>query len=154
VPETRSATIRGTDPVGQLLAVGSLFGLVFVLIESPDRGWTHPWIQLTAAAAALTFVAFLRYESRHPNPFIELRLFRSVPFAAATATALSVFTVWGAFLFMMSIYLQGWRGYCRWGQPSWCSHRFRAGWSAGPATGRRCCSERSAGRRCVVTPCR
>jgi EmrB/QacA subfamily drug resistance transporter len=111
VPETRSSTIRGTDPVGQLLATGSLFGLVFVLIESPGRGWTHPWIQVTAAAVVLAFVGFLRYESRHANPFIELRFFRSVSFAAATAVALSVFIVWGAFLFMMSIYLQGWRGY-------------------------------------------
>lgn len=111
VPESRSATIRGIDPIGQLLAAGSLFGLVFVLIESPGRGWTHPWIVMTAIAAVLAFVGFLRYESRHPEPFIDLRYFRSIPFAAATATALSVFIVWGAFLFMMSIYLQGWRNY-------------------------------------------
>ena len=111
VPESRSATGRGIDPVGQLLVAGSLFGLVFVLIESPGRGWTHPWIQATAAAAVLAFAGFLRHESRHPDPFIELRYFRSTTFAAATAIALSVFIVWGAFLFMMSIYLQGWRGY-------------------------------------------
>ena len=111
VPESRSATIRGADPIGQFLAAGSLFGLVFVLIESPGRGWTHPWIIMTAVAAVLAFAGFLRYESRHPEPFIELRYFRSIPFAAATATALSVFIVWGAFLFMMSIYLQGWRNY-------------------------------------------
>ena len=105
VPENRPASIRGTDPLGQLLAAGSLFGLVFVLIESPGRGWTQPWIQVTAAGAVLTFAGFLRHEARHPSPFIELRFFRSVPFAAATAIALSVFIVWGAFLFMMSIYL-------------------------------------------------
>ena len=111
VPESRSATIRGTDPIGQLLAAGSLFGLVFVLIESSGRGWTHPWIMAIAAAAACAFVGFLRYESRHPEPFIELRFFRSTPFAAATVTALCVYIVWGAFLFMMSLYLQSWRGY-------------------------------------------
>jgi EmrB/QacA subfamily drug resistance transporter len=96
VPESRSATIRGLDPVGQLLAAGSLFGLVFFLIESPGRGWTHPWVVATAVAAALAF---------------ELRFFRSIPFTSAALTALFVFMVWGAFLFMMSIYLQGWRGY-------------------------------------------
>jgi EmrB/QacA subfamily drug resistance transporter len=111
VPESRSATIRGLDPVGQLLAAGSLFGLVFFLIESPGRGWTHPWVVGAAAAAALAFVGFLRYESRHADPFIELRFFRSIPFTSAALTALFVFMVWGAFLFMMSIYLQGWRGY-------------------------------------------
>ena len=111
VPESRSATIRGFDPVGQALAAGSLFGLVFVLIESPGRGWTHPWVVAIAAATACAFAGFLLHESRHPDPFIDLRFFRSIPFAAAAATALCVFIVWGAFLFMMSIYLQGWRGY-------------------------------------------
>jgi EmrB/QacA subfamily drug resistance transporter len=111
VPESRSATVRGIDPIGQSLAAASLFGLVFILIESPGRGWTHPWIMAIAAATAMAFVGFLRYESRHPDPFIELRFFRSIPFAAAALTALFVFIVWGAFLFMMSIYLQGWRGY-------------------------------------------
>jgi EmrB/QacA subfamily drug resistance transporter len=111
VPESRSATIRGFDPVGQALAAGSLFGLVFVLIESPGRGWTHPWIVVIAAAAALAFVGFLRYESGRADPFIDLRFFRSIPFASAAVTALFAYTVWGAFLFVMSIYLQGWRGY-------------------------------------------
>jgi EmrB/QacA subfamily drug resistance transporter len=111
VPESRSATIRGIDPLGQALAAGSLFGLVFVLIESPGRGWTHPWIQVIATAAACAFVCFLWHESRHPDPFIDLRFFRSIPFASAAATAMFVYIVWGAFLFMMSIYLQGWRGY-------------------------------------------
>ncbi len=111
VPESETSTRRGTDLLGQFLGTGSLFGLVFVMIESPGRGWTHPWVIMTVAAAACAFVGFLRHESRHPDPFIDLRLFRSTTFAAAAVIALSVFTVWGAFLFMMSIYLQGWRGY-------------------------------------------
>ena len=78
------------------MVAGSLFGLVFVLIESSGRGWTHPWIIVTAVATVLAFVGFLRYESRHPEPFIELRFFRSIPFAASTVTALCVFIVWGA----------------------------------------------------------
>jgi EmrB/QacA subfamily drug resistance transporter len=111
VPESRSATIRGIDPIGQSLIAGSLFGLVFVLIESPGRGWTHPWVIGIAAAAACAFVGFLRYESRHADPFVDLRFFRSIPFTSAVVTALFVYIVWGAFMFMMSIYLQGWRGY-------------------------------------------
>ena len=111
VPESGSTTTHDIDPVGQSLAAGSLFGLVFVLIESPGRGWTHPSIMVVAAAAACAFVGFLRYELGHADPFIDLRFFRSIPFASAAVVALFVYTVWGAFLFMMSIYLQGWRGY-------------------------------------------
>ena len=50
-------------------------------------------------------------ESRRHDPFIDLRFFRSIPFASATVTAVCVFAAWGAFLFMMSLYLQGQRGY-------------------------------------------
>ncbi len=111
VPETKSATMRDIDPVGQLLAVLSLFGLVFVLIEGPGMGWTNPRILAIAVTAAVAFVAFLRYESRRHDPFIDLRFFRSIPFSSATVTAVCAFAGWGAFLFMMSLYLQGERGY-------------------------------------------
>ncbi len=111
VPESKSATMRDIDPIGQLLAVLSLFGLVFVLIEGPGLGWTDPRIVAIIVVATLAFLAFLRYESRRHDPFIDLRFFRSIPFASATVTAVCVFAAWGAFLFMMSLYLQGERGY-------------------------------------------
>lgn len=111
VPESRSATMRDIDPVGQLLAVATLFGLVFVLIEAPGLGWGHPVVVGAGIVAAVSFVAFLRYESNRDDPFIDLRFFRSVPFASAAATAVCAFAAWGAFLFMMSLYLQGERGF-------------------------------------------
>ncbi|BBY64835.1 MFS transporter [Mycolicibacterium helvum] len=111
VPESKSATMRGIDPIGQLLAVLALFGAVFVLIEAPGMGWTNPRILAIAAAAALALLGFLRYESRRKDPFIDLRFFRSIPFSSATVTAVCAFAAWGAFLFMMSLYLQGERGY-------------------------------------------
>lgn len=111
VPESRSSTMRGIDPVGQLLAMITLFALVFVLIEGPAIGWSDPRIGGTAVLSALSLAAFLRYESRRRDPFIDLRFFRSIPFASATVTAACAFAAWGAFLFMMSLYLQGERGF-------------------------------------------
>ena len=111
VPESKSATMRDIDPVGQLLAVLTLFGLVFVLIEGPGLGWTDARIVAIAVGAAVAFALFLRYESRRHDPFIDLRFFRSIPFASATVTAVCAFAGWGSFLFMMSLYLQGERGY-------------------------------------------
>ncbi|MCG5431124.1 MFS transporter [Mycobacterium sp. MYCO198283] len=111
VPESKSATMRNVDPIGQLLAVIFLFGTVFALIEGPGLGWTSPVTVAVFAVAALAFGAFLRYEARRRDPFIDLRFFRSVPFASATVTAIGAFATWGAFLFMMSLYLQGERGY-------------------------------------------
>ena len=111
VPESKSSTMRDIDPAGQLLAVLTLFGLVFVLIEGPALGWADPRIIAIAVGAAVAFVLFLRYESRRHDPFIDLRFFRSIPFASATVTAVCAFAGWGSFLFMMSLYLQGERGY-------------------------------------------
>ncbi len=111
VPESKSATMRDVDPVGQGLGMAFLFGIVFVLIEGPGLGWGNPRIVAVAVVAAVAFVAFLRYESRRHDPFIDLRFFRSIPFASATMIAVCAFASWGAFLFMMSLYLQGQRGF-------------------------------------------
>ena len=111
VPESRSVTMRDMDPVGQVLAVCALCGLVFVLIEPPALGWRSPVVVTVAVASAVALATFLRFESRRRDPFIDLRFFASVPFASATVTAVCAFAAWGAFLFMMSLYLQGERGY-------------------------------------------
>jgi len=106
VPESKSATMRNIDPIGQALAVLFLFGVVFALIEGPGQGWTSPLVLGLAVTAAVAFVGFLAYEGRRDDPFVDLRFFRSIPFASATLTAISAFAAWGAFLFIMSLYLQ------------------------------------------------
>ncbi|MGB3352190.1 MAG: MFS transporter [Mycobacterium sp.] len=111
VPETKSATMRSVDPVGQMLAVTFLFGIVYALIEGPVLGWTDARVVGIAVVAVVAFIGFLRYESRRRDPFLDLRFFRSIPFTAATVTAVSAFAAWGAFLFMMSLYLQNERSY-------------------------------------------
>ena len=85
--------------------------MVFAMIEGPVLGWTNPVLLGIAAMAAMALIGFLRYETRRTDPFIDLRYFRSEPFASATATAVCAFAAWAAFLFMMSLYLQGERGY-------------------------------------------
>lgn len=72
-----------------------LFAVVFVLIEGPGYGWTDPRTLAVAVIALLALVAFLRYESRRTDPFIDLRFFRSVPFAAATLIAVCAFAAYG-----------------------------------------------------------
>jgi predicted MFS family arabinose efflux permease len=61
--------------------------------------------------AVLALLGFLRYESRRRDPFIDLRFFHSIPFASATVIAVCAYAAYGAFLFMMSLYLQGARHY-------------------------------------------
>jgi MFS family permease len=103
--------MRDVDPIGQGLGMAFLFGIVFVLIEGPGMGWTDVRTIAVAVVAALALVGFLRYEARRHDPFIDLRFFRSIPFSSATMIAVFAFATWGAFLFMMSLYLQGERGF-------------------------------------------
>ncbi|WP_245568471.1 MFS transporter [Nocardia concava] len=100
VPESKSANPRSMDPIGQVLAIAVLFTLVFGLIEGKP---------IVFVASAVAFAGFLWHESRHPSPFIDLRFFRSFPFSSATVIAVCSFAALGAFLFDMSLYLQGTR---------------------------------------------
>lgn len=111
VPESKSATMRDVDPVGQGLGMAFLFGVVFMLIEGPVMGWADPRTVAVGVTAAVALAAFLAYEARRRDPFIDLRFFRSIPFASATMIAVCAFASWGAFLFMMSLYLQDERGF-------------------------------------------
>ncbi|NMO00543.1 MFS transporter [Gordonia sp. TBRC 11910] len=97
VPESKASKARRFDPLGQLLAAIALFTLVFALIEK------MPLLLIVSGVAG---VAFVVHERRHASPFLNLRFFRSVPFSAATITAVCAFAGFGAFLFTMSIYLQ------------------------------------------------
>ncbi|MVU83350.1 DHA2 family efflux MFS transporter permease subunit [Nocardia sp. ET3-3] len=100
VPESKSANPRSMDPIGQLLAIAVMFTLVFGLIERQPAVF---------AVSALALAGFVWHESRHPSPFIDLRFFRSFPFSSATVIAVCSFAALGAFLFDMSLYLQGTR---------------------------------------------
>ena len=53
VPESKSATMRDVDPIGQALGMAFLFGVVFVLIEGPGMGWSSPRDIVVAVVAAL-----------------------------------------------------------------------------------------------------
>jgi len=110
VPESRAARARRFDPVGQVLMVALLGGVVAAIIESGRLGWTSPVILGLLAVAALAAVGLLRYEPRRADPLLELRLFRSVPFSAAIAMAVLALCGFGAFLFVTTQYLQEVRG--------------------------------------------
>ncbi|MQY09607.1 MFS transporter [Actinomadura macrotermitis] len=110
VPESRAPRARRFDPVGQLLMIAVLGGVVFAIIESRRLGWTSPAILALLAVAVLGLLGVLVHQPRRADPLLELRLFRSVPFSSAIAMALFALCGFGAFLFMTTQYLQDVRG--------------------------------------------
>jgi EmrB/QacA subfamily drug resistance transporter len=111
VPESRAARGRRVDPVGQALVILLLAFLTYGIIEGPNSGWASPEILGCFAVAAVALGGLLWYEPRRDEPLIDLRFFRSVPFAGATVMAVCAFAALGGFLFLNTLYLQDARGY-------------------------------------------
>ncbi|WP_316752987.1 MFS transporter [Streptomyces herbicida] len=112
VPESRAAQrVRRLDVPGQALLTVVIGVSVGVLIEGPRIGWTSP-VALTAyALAVLATVAFVRVESRRPEPLMDLGLFRRPAFTGAVLGAVAVFVALNVTLLLNTLYLQHTRGW-------------------------------------------
>jgi EmrB/QacA subfamily drug resistance transporter len=111
VPESKAERARAFDPVGQALVLIGLATLTWSVIEGPHEGWGSSLILGLFVSAAVAFLLFAWYEPRRRDPLLDLRFFRSVPFASATILALSAFSCFAAFLFLNALYLQEVRGF-------------------------------------------
>ena len=110
IPESRAAHARAVDPAGQGLVFVMLTSLLYAVIEGPRLGWGRTPIVGLFAVAAVTAITFLLYEPRLREPLLDLRFFRSVPFASATLLGVSLFSSFAGFLFLNALYLEQVRG--------------------------------------------
>jgi EmrB/QacA subfamily drug resistance transporter len=110
VPESKAPRARRADPLGQLLMLGILGATTYAVIEGPRLGWGSPLVVALCTGAALALVALLVYEPRLPEPLLDFRFFRSVPFCSATLVAVFAFASFSGFLFLNALYLQEVRG--------------------------------------------
>jgi EmrB/QacA subfamily drug resistance transporter len=110
IPESKAPRPRRFDPVGQAFVIVLLAALTYGIIEAPSRGWSSPAILAVFAAAAAALVGLLLYEPRREEPLIDLRFFRSIPFASAIVISVAAFAAFGGFLFLNTLYLQDGRG--------------------------------------------
>ncbi|HEY0462999.1 MAG TPA: MFS transporter [Polyangiaceae bacterium] len=110
VRESRAERARRFDPLAQGLVIAALFALTSAVIDGRHAGWTSWPIAVGFAAAIASVVALVAWESRHREPLLDPRFFRSLPFAAATLVAVLAFASFSGFLFLNSLYLQEARG--------------------------------------------
>jgi len=111
VPESKAPRARRFDPAAQALMVVLLASLTYAVIEGPEHGWKSPLILGLFGFAVVAAVAFVLVELRRAEPLIDVRFFRSPPFAGASFIAVCAFGALGGFLFLNSLYLQDVRGY-------------------------------------------
>jgi EmrB/QacA subfamily drug resistance transporter len=110
VPDSRAERTRRPDPVGQFLVIVTLAALILGIIQGPAWGWRSTQVLAAFAVAAVALRELVRHSRQRPEPLVEVRLFRSVPFAAASLTAVCAIATQGGFLFLTTLYLQDVRG--------------------------------------------
>jgi EmrB/QacA subfamily drug resistance transporter len=106
VPETREGEHVGLDPLGAILSVFAIGGLVLGIIEGPSRGWSDPVSLAGIIGGVLAGFLFVAWELRTPAPLLDPRLFRIRGFATgSTSLFLQFFAIFG-FFFISLQYLQ------------------------------------------------
>ena len=99
------------DPLGALWAVVGLTGLVFGIIEAPQRGWTDTVTVLALAVGLVGLVGFVVHEMRTREPSLDVRLFRNRGLASGSLlVSLQFFASLGLFV-LAPQYLQVVRDY-------------------------------------------
>ena len=106
VPATKRTATRSIDFVGAGLCALGLGGIVFALIEQPRYGWGNPLIAASLTVGVASFALFLWYETRAPEPMLELRLFSRRNFAIGNLETLTMYAAIAVLFFYLTIYLQ------------------------------------------------
>jgi MFS family permease len=111
VPETNDPEHANLDPVGSVLSLVGVGGLVFGITEGPVKGWTDPLTLAGFAAAVVGLAGFAAWELRTTRPLLDLRLFRRRGFATGTVSIFVQYIVVFGYFFVAAQYLAFVAGY-------------------------------------------
>src|ERR671932_902341 len=111
VPESRDPHPGAFDLPGAGLSTAGFSGLVYAIIEAPDKGWLSGVVLGALAAAVVLLAGFLVRELRTPEPMLDLGFFRSARFSVGTAAVSVAFFALLGGIFALTQYLQFAHGY-------------------------------------------
>jgi hypothetical protein len=111
VPESRDPAEARLDLPGLVLSSAAIGLLVYTIIEAPGRGWSSPASLAGFAGAAALAAAFVAVERRRARPMIDVTLFRTPAFSAASAAVTVAFFALFGFIFLVTQYFQFVRGF-------------------------------------------
>ncbi len=94
------------DWTGLALFTPAVSALLVGISYGNQYGWSSPFIIGAFVLAVVLGVAFLRKESRTPNPMLDLSLFKRIPFSAGIASGLLSYLVLFGALFIVPFYLE------------------------------------------------
>ena len=106
VPESRDPAAPRLDWLGCVLSFGGLSGVVWALIEAPDRGWTDPSVLVAAGAGLAVLGAFVWWERHCDEPMLDVSVFRNLRFSAASLSVTFVYFALMGVMYFLTSYLQ------------------------------------------------
>jgi EmrB/QacA subfamily drug resistance transporter len=111
VPPSRDPRPSRLDLPGLALSTVAVSLLVYSIIEAPHRGWTSlPTVTGLVGSGAL-LAAFVAVERRTAHPLLDVSVFRSPRFSAASLAIAGAFFALFGFVFVVTQYFQFVRGY-------------------------------------------
>jgi EmrB/QacA subfamily drug resistance transporter len=111
VRESRAQGVRGFDAGGAVTVTGGLALLVYAISKAPDDGWANGRTIGLLIGAAVLLLAFLAIESRHRQPLVPFRIFRTKTLAGANVAGFLLGAVIFANFFILTLYVQQVLGY-------------------------------------------
>jgi EmrB/QacA subfamily drug resistance transporter len=106
VPTTTRDPDHALDPLGAIFSIVALMGLLYAIIEVPDRGATDPAVVVTFLVGLVFLIAFGWWETHYEHPMLDLHFFQNPRFSAASATiTLTFFALYGS-TFLLTQYFQ------------------------------------------------
>ena len=106
VPNSVDAHPPRLDPVGGLLTILAVGGIVFATIEGPVQGWGS-WMTLTSFAIGIVAgFGFVMWGLKTTDPLLDPRLFRLRGYATGSASNFIQFFAAFGFFYISSQYLQ------------------------------------------------
>ncbi|MHA4818717.1 MFS transporter [Streptomyces aculeolatus] len=94
VPNSHERSGHAFDTVGALVSTVAVVGLIFVLQEGPERGWTEPASLISLGIGLIATAGFVFWElSRKEAALLDVRLFRERGLAGGSITLVVVFGV-------------------------------------------------------------
>jgi len=111
VADSRDPEATGVDWLGLLTFSGSLFLLVFALIQGNEKGWGSTRILTYLIVSAVLLALFVIVERRQQRPMLDLTLFRRPAFAGASIVAFAVSASMFSMFLYLTLYIQDVLGY-------------------------------------------